>query len=428
MASLAYTPSSRRLPYSVVVQTLTVTELLGVLNGRAVEGGCLDCTGVEVPNCPECPSGQSCVQNVQTCTACVTRTCVAIPAGPSTASTSAPPPKQGGGINAGAVAGGVIGGVVLLAALIYLSWRFFVKNKRPLYESEDWVEFQHDRDGSEKQASTRDPRASTFTVGSFASSVMTRASNIIQIGYVPGMNKQTGNYGGLVPPVPPIPAAHSSSTDAETYGDEHFFMPGDLRDSTYSGKTDRTSYANRSSVASTVYGKNTVISPVLPQTVLRAKAAVVSVRSGGASATSSEPPVPSVNLDRYRSDSEPQSPAFSVGSTFLGLGGATPGSGIRHAPSTIAEMSGEDTPARPQKTQVVTDQKTVNAGRSPFADPDSGSTTASNSPVELPAGRYSMLSRTIAAAASAKAQPEHGRGADDERSTTPFGDENEARE
>jgi hypothetical protein len=155
---------------------------------------------------------------------------------------------------------------------------------------------------------------------SIASTVLTRASNIIQIAYIPGVtNRSTPSTPGLlVPPVPPIPIALATPSSRQTYEDQHFFMPGDLRDSTYSGMTDRTSYA-RTSVASTIYGKNAVVSPVPAQTVIRGKAAVVSVSKSGGANTPAEmtPPVPHVDWDKYNPRGAPPSPAFSVGSTFL---------------------------------------------------------------------------------------------------------------
>jgi len=213
-----------------------------------------------------------------------------------------------------------VAGVVAIAALTYLVWRFCVKNKRQQYQADDWDTFQEDPTEAEKDfASRRDQRASTHTVGSIASTVLTRASNIIQIAYIPGMTSRStpSTPGVLVPPVPPIPIALSSTSNSPAYTDEHFFMPGDLRDSTYSGMTDRTSYVTRNSVASTIYGKNAIVSPVNPQTVIRGKAAVVSVKSATSGSPGGlAPPVPSIDYDKY-SAGGPPSPAFSVGSTFL---------------------------------------------------------------------------------------------------------------
>jgi protein OPY2 len=200
-------------------------------------------------------------------------------------------------------------------------WRSCTKNNRGQYE-ENWVEFRGEPTSSEKDfASRRDARASTHTVNSVTSSILTRASNIIQIAYIPGVtNRSTPSTPGLlVPPVPPIPIALNSPTSTQAYEDQHFFIPGDLRDSTYSGMTDRTSRTSyaRTSVASTIYGKNAIVSPLPAQTVIRGKAAVVSVKpTGGNTPGELTPPVPSVNWSKY-SARGPPSPAFSVGSTFL---------------------------------------------------------------------------------------------------------------
>lgn len=227
--------------------------------------------------------------------------------------------------------------------ITYLVWRFCIKNKRQQYEQENWVEDEAEHDAVEKQdfAMRRDARASTHTVGSIASTVLTRASNIIQIAYIPGVTNRSGPHtpGLLVPPVPPIPIALSTATTPgyEDH-DQHFFMPGDLRDSTYSGMSDRTSYANRSSFASTIYGKNAIVSPLPAQTVIRGKAAVVSVGSGGAHSPGEiAPPVPTVNYDRFGAR-PPPSPAFSVGSTFLN--NATSATSMR--PQVVRVNSGPD--------------------------------------------------------------------------------------
>ncbi|KAI9740928.1 MAG: hypothetical protein M1818_004534 [Claussenomyces sp. TS43310] len=294
--------------------TSTTNEL-----SRIFKRDCITCPSA-VPTCPVCPDGQQCSITVQTCETCQVTRCVPGVVAPATSSTASSPGSARGGPNVGAIAGGVVGGLVAMAVLTYLVWRFCVKNKRQQYEVDDWVEFQDEPTQAEKDfAFQRNQRASTHTVGSIASTVLTRASNIIQIAYIPGMsNRSTPSASGvLVPPVPPIPIALSSTANSPSYTDEHFFMPGDLRDSTYSGMTDRTSYATRNSVASTIYGKNAVVSPVNPQTVIRGKAAVVSVKTAGSNSPGAlTPPVPSIDYDKYTAHGPP-SPAFSVGSTFL---------------------------------------------------------------------------------------------------------------
>lgn len=239
-------------------------------------------------------------------------------AAPSTTVSSSTSPKSGP--NVGAIAGGVIGGVLAVAAVTYLVWRFCIKTKRQQFEQDDWIENQEQANVEKDFAMRRDARASTHTVGSIASTVLTRASNIIQIAYIPGVTNRSApsTPGLLVPPVPPIPIVLSNSSGTPRYEQEHFFMPGDLRDSTYSGISglgERNSYA-RNSVASTIYGKSAIVSPVPAQTVIRGKAAVVSVnKAGGNTPGTITPPVPSVDFKKYSEN--PPSPAFSVGSTFL---------------------------------------------------------------------------------------------------------------
>lgn len=181
---------------------------------------------------------------------------------------------------------------------------------------------------------TRDPRQTGQTRNSIASTVLTRASNIIQIAYIPGVtNRATPTSPTLlVPPVPPIPISVSSPSGTPTSGgDQHFFVPGDLRDSMASGMTGytdrtsyaRTSYAPRSSVASTIYGKaGVVVTPA--QTGMRAKAAMVSVKSNGSGSSGETavppvPPVPVVDKRRFQDQDQlsPTGSTFSVGSTFL---------------------------------------------------------------------------------------------------------------
>ncbi|KAK0103188.1 hypothetical protein ONS95_014984 [Cadophora gregata] len=276
---------------------------------------CVEC-GDATPSCPEtCPSGQICSLVPPTCNECQKTVCVASSAAPSTISTA--PKSSGSGPNVGAIAGGIIGGVAVIAIVTYLVWRFCIKTKRQQYEQENWAEDPDEAMEAEKDFTMRrDARASTHTVASIASTVLTRASNIIQIAYIPGVTNRSApsTPGLLVPPVPPIPIALS---DAGTprYEQEHFFMPGDLRDSTYSALSDRTSYA-RTSVTSTIYGKNAIVSPIPAQTMIRGKAAVVSVKSNGQSSGEMTPPVPSVDYSRF-GPGGPPSPAFSVGSTFL---------------------------------------------------------------------------------------------------------------
>ncbi|ESZ92569.1 hypothetical protein SBOR_7054 [Sclerotinia borealis F-4128] len=283
---------------------------------------CVECNG-DTPACPTCADTEICSLVPPTCTECQQTVCVASSAAPSATVSSAASTKSGP--NVGAIAGGVIGGVLAVAAVTYLVWRFCIKTKRQQFEQDNWIENQAQANAEKDFAMRRDARASTHTVGSIASTVLTRASNIIQIAYIPGVTNRSApsTPGLLVPPVPPIPIALSNSSGTPRYEQEHFFMPGDLRDSTYSGMTgigERNSYA-RNSVASTIYGKQAIVSPVPAQTVIRGKAAVVSVnKAGGTPPGTIIPPVPSVDFQKYSEN--PPSPAFSVGSTFLNAASA----------------------------------------------------------------------------------------------------------
>jgi hypothetical protein len=320
----------------------------------------------------------------------------------------------------------VIGGVVAIALFTYLIWRFCIKNKRQQYQ-EDWAEYPEEQISDEKDfAMRRSARASTHTVASIASTVLTRASNIIQIAYIPGVTNRSApsTPGLLVPPVPPIPVALTSPTvSAGGYEDQHFFMPGDLRDSTYSGMTDRTSYA-RNSVASTIYGKNAVVAPVPAQTVIRGKAAVVSVKSSGANTPGDvTPPVPSVDYDKYKMRGPP-SPAFSVGSTFLNSATAA-------------------TQVKPQVVRVISGGKAKNSQNDDHEDDSEKSLlgreresaaitiiddtpTLEQGPFNNPSPTSHQRNRSLSTVIEEAAKKTHG---DDEasvglkRERTPFGDE-----
>lgn len=243
------------------------------------------------------------------------------------------PPKDT--TNVGAIAGGVIGGIAAIAIITFIIWKFCLKGKRrPITES-DWQEVdmatQHEKEDNDFQ-SRRSARASTHTVASMASSVLTRASNIIQIAYIPGVTNRSGPGSPdlLVPPVPPIPSMSPSSGMSSPYtgSEQHFFVP-DFRDSMASYSTaGRTSIApsvaQRASVASTMYRQNAIVSPLPAQTVVRGKAAVVSVKSTGSSSPADTPgaetpPVPQIDakhtIKPIRIAMPGISPASSIRST-----------------------------------------------------------------------------------------------------------------
>ncbi|KAI9813205.1 MAG: hypothetical protein M1832_006377 [Thelocarpon impressellum] len=321
---------------------MDLSSLQGEKSVHSLFRRCVQCPNL-TPACPACPKGQTCSLSIQSCDECPSTSCIGSAAeqqSGSGASSAAPVPAEKHA-NAGAIAGGVIGGVAFIALVTYLVYRFVIKNRRQEYEEEDeWTEEREAAEKAEHFGHRRDDRASTHTVGSIASTVLTRASNVIQIAYIPGVtNRSPPSTPGLnVPPVPPLPFGSGSNSTASTPSyqqDQHFFMP-DFRDSTYSqngtGHQPRDSVApslGRSSVATSVYRSNAVVDAAPAQTGIRGKAAVVSVKSSNQNSPTGSrpptPPMPALDHERYglrRAAADeamrgPPSPAFSVGSTFL---------------------------------------------------------------------------------------------------------------
>jgi hypothetical protein len=240
---------------------------------------CVSCDST-APSCPVCDEGYTCTMISQSCSQCATTKCVQM----STSASSSSHSSDGGGSNVGAIAGGVIGGVAFVAIVTFLIWWFFVRKKRS--------EFNHQNsDAAEKRSAFGDTRQSRKSTNSIASTVLTRASNVIQIAYIPGVTNRSPpeTPGSLVPPVPPLPGASP---------DQHFFMPGDLRDSAWSdvSQAHRSfSPSLRSSVATTIYRSNAIVSPMPAQQVVRTRAAVVSIHNGSQPASAPETPaVPTI--------------------------------------------------------------------------------------------------------------------------------------
>ncbi|KAJ5422752.1 hypothetical protein N7491_011197 [Penicillium cf. griseofulvum] len=165
---------------------------------------------------------------------------------PQSAFQQAPNPRAPGGSDTGAIAGGVIGGVAAIALIVFLVWWFVIRKKRL------------ERQEAEKN-------------------ILTRASNVIQIAYIPGVTNRSPPQtpSSLMPPVPPLPGATP---------DQHFFMPGDLRDSSWTTTTGHQSISPtlRSSVATTIYRNDAIVSAMPAQQIQRTRAAVVSIHNGGA--------------------------------------------------------------------------------------------------------------------------------------------------
>jgi len=432
-------------------------ELERVFNLRPRQSQCYKCDDTAPLKCPDvCPEGQSCQLQIPvgSCTTeCAQSVCL-----PTEAADPTQPDNETdeGGPNVGAIAGGVIGGVIFIAVLTYLAWRFLIKPKRA-QEAQSQYDVGMDQSyGSEKDNATGlTRRSSTHTVHSIASTVLTRASNIIQIAYIPGVtNRANPNSGLHVPPVPPIPSELSANGREDMQDDQHFFMPGDLRDSTYSGLSGysdrtsfaRTSYAPRSSVASTIYGKQAQIAAPA-QSGMRLKPTMVSVKTVGSNSSGdSTPPVPTINLERFgdnRRDSEASN--FSVGSTFLNTATQARahivkvGSGLKKVEigSKSDASSSKSTISNPHAVEKDTDEPSAGSALahnraaaspastttptdpSPFSDPPETAT-----PLTLRSTNSPMLGPVI------EAEPEEEQRAANatpqrsfQRATSPFSDE-----
>ncbi|KAJ9413391.1 hypothetical protein QL093DRAFT_2595021 [Fusarium oxysporum] len=188
---------------------------------------CIYCNDGTELQCPKCSDGESCQFTVPLdCTQCATSVCMQ--------DEEAGSDKGGGGLNIGGIIGGIVGGIVMLAVATCLVWRFYIRPKRSQTPISMYVEDVDLVQGSEKDAPSRGTRPpSACTVHSIAPTVLTRASNIIQIAYIPVVTNR-------VTPMPP------NGNQAQGIDDEHFVVPSDLQDSAYlglSGYSDRTSYA-----------------------------------------------------------------------------------------------------------------------------------------------------------------------------------------
>jgi hypothetical protein len=319
-------------PDSGHIYTRSLEEANDIINILRRDTVCFQCPSEGTLACPACPDNQECSFSIPTgCDAsCAKSQCVAKAAGAS--SSEADSKESGNGQpSAGAIAGGVIGGIIFIMIATYLVWRFLIKPKRSqMSPSVSEVHQMPAGDLEKDTASRHTRRSSAHTVHSIADTVLTRASNIIQIAYIPGVTNRASPSSPtvLVPPVPPIPMHHAEGNRESEQEEQRFFVPGDLRDSTYSGLSGysqrtsyaRTSYAPRSSVASTIYGKQAhVVNPA--QSFMRAKPTVVSVKSmmnnsSASSTVGSTPPVPDIDYDKFARPKSGDS-TFSVGSTFL---------------------------------------------------------------------------------------------------------------
>ncbi|KAF7510823.1 hypothetical protein GJ744_005923 [Endocarpon pusillum] len=243
---------------------------------------CVQCPE-DTPTCPTCASDETCLLQTTSCDACASAQCVkvnSLPGQTETKKASSTP----------AIAGGVAGGVVFIIITTFLIWRFCIRKRRQQWDEQVWTETDQSITGIEKRDQSglnREARQSTRS--SIASTVRTRASNVIQIAYIPGVTNRspTESPGLLAPPVPPIPSGSantSSATSPNFEQDRHFFMPNDLRGSTYTDISGRQSLSPslvRASMATTIYPNHAEISARPAVQALRGKAAVVTVNKSG---------------------------------------------------------------------------------------------------------------------------------------------------
>lgn len=239
--------------------TLTcITEAERVL--RTVFRRCLLCP-VDSPPCPSCTGSQICSLVPSDCNTCAHAICVDNP----NASNS-----QSSGPNVGAIAGGVVGGVVLIALIVFLVWFLWIRKRRAQQEAEaeEWEEDEIAHQKAAFQSMVHDA-ASTRTRGSVAHSFLSRASNVIQIAFIPGVTTRNGSSRNSML-VPPIPAAARSAprSPLANQDDAIFFGLGDIQDNTSSMVFDNrrdtqysTSSRATSFAASSIYHDSVTMQP-----------------------------------------------------------------------------------------------------------------------------------------------------------------------
>ncbi|KAK3054660.1 overproduction-induced pheromone-resistant [Extremus antarcticus] len=262
---------------------------------RTIFKRCLKCPPGVTPSCPTCGKGEICSLIPQSCGSCAHNTCIPDPSFPVSH-----------GPNVGAIAGGVVGGIAFIVVVVLCIYIFWIKKRRAEQDAELEEEWANDEISSQKrstQFTTMGDAASTRTRGSLAASILSRASNIIQIAYIPGVTNRNGSgHNSIHAPVPPIPAHHRSQapkSPLSNEGDALFFRPGDLRDSTWSGSSSinsdkrdtRYTMASispslmRDSVGSDIFTNDASSQPMPATAATRLAPRMVSVKSSTSSAS-----------------------------------------------------------------------------------------------------------------------------------------------
>lgn len=253
-------------------------------------------------------------------------------------------------------------------------------------------------DAEEEEKARRNSTATARR--SIASTVFTRASNVIPIAFIPGIVDRTDR--GLVPPVP-IPTSNGATPYSDQPAD-HYFMPSDLRDSHYSGFTDDgnstigraslTPSLLRGSVASTIYGSSAVVSAA--QTAGRGKANVVSVHI---------PAVPQVDYEKYGGQPSEQGATLPA-STF------TPGPRTQAGSSSVVRPLSNPL----SDAHAISDEEAA-------AGPSFSRSLQSRDAKRISAGQPNLSTIIEQATRRASRQPTGGLGNTGERGQSPFGDE-----
>merc|ERR1712224_964178 len=151
-------------------------------------GECVKCDATSTLECPNCSEGTECQFTIPSdCTECSQARCVAPSAEPNEGNNS---DDSSGGPNIGAI----VGGIVLITVLTYLAWRYLIKPRRAedIARHSQYHRSIAPQDSEKDHESRHARRSSTHTVHSIASTVLTRASNIIQIAYIPGVTNRGG--------------------------------------------------------------------------------------------------------------------------------------------------------------------------------------------------------------------------------------------
>ena len=363
----------------------------------------------------------------QSCSSCAYMTCVSVAA----TGNSAPPSS---GPNVGAIAGGVVGGVALIATVTFLIWWFLIRPRKDL-EEDEWEEEETTTDTKTQFREERDARASVHTVHSLASSMLSRASNMIPIAFIPGVTNRDGN----TPPDPPIPAARNYRSSRGP-GSDIFFSPGDLRNSAYSSTSTVANNRNtflsispslaRESIASDTYHDDAVANPLPAQHIIVARPNVVSVKSSPTVPTTDARP----GLPRQLSSEAPRIQFAKPTKVTIGKkGGRFPvrqGSdassskpSIRSPLATATEESEDEEEPHARARQSLL-RAGDDAPQSPFTD------EAGSSRPETQYTNTTTLSAVLEEATWLAAQPSthDGMGASPERTTSPFDDKHEVKE